>query len=187
VLAGCFTLGTDRGMPARRRRRQRLRHRPSHHRGRLGRGSRTDRQDNGSCRNESAVSRAAGFSFSTTVLEGEPGSSLVRESKGAALLVVGPPGARWRVSSRARLREPLRVDARSLSRRRRTRGLTRLRVEVAYRIDRRLGSAADAHLGKHAGHVVLHRLLGQMEVLPDGPVGETLGHQLEYPTLLIGE
>ena len=44
------------------------------------------------CREEIAAMKAAGLSVSTTVLEGEPGSSLVREAKGAALLVVGRRG-----------------------------------------------------------------------------------------------
>jgi nucleotide-binding universal stress UspA family protein len=44
------------------------------------------------CRDEIAAMKAAGLSVSTTVLEGEAGSSLVSEAKGAALLVVGRRG-----------------------------------------------------------------------------------------------
>jgi nucleotide-binding universal stress UspA family protein len=44
------------------------------------------------CTDAVAASKAAGVAISTTVLEGEPGSSLVREAKGAALLVVGRRG-----------------------------------------------------------------------------------------------
>jgi nucleotide-binding universal stress UspA family protein len=44
------------------------------------------------CRDEVAAIKAAGLSVSTTVLEGEAGSSLVSEAKGAAMLVVGHRG-----------------------------------------------------------------------------------------------
>ena len=37
--------------------------------------------------------------------------------------------------------------------------------------DRRLGAALESQLGQHAGHVVLHRLLGQEHLLRDLPVG----------------
>jgi nucleotide-binding universal stress UspA family protein len=44
------------------------------------------------CADEVAASEAAGVTVSTTVLEGEAGSRLVSEAKGAALLVVGRRG-----------------------------------------------------------------------------------------------
>ena len=44
------------------------------------------------CPDELAASQAAGLTVSTIVLEGEPGSSLIREAKEAAMLVVGRRG-----------------------------------------------------------------------------------------------
>jgi nucleotide-binding universal stress UspA family protein len=44
------------------------------------------------CADEVAASKAAGVAVSTTVLEGEAGSSLVGEAKEAAMLVVGRRG-----------------------------------------------------------------------------------------------
>jgi nucleotide-binding universal stress UspA family protein len=44
------------------------------------------------CRDAIEACKAAGVGVSTTVLEGEPGPSLISESKGAALLVVGRRG-----------------------------------------------------------------------------------------------
>jgi nucleotide-binding universal stress UspA family protein len=44
------------------------------------------------CREEMEAGNAAGIDVSTTVLEGDAASSLISESKGAALLVVGRRG-----------------------------------------------------------------------------------------------
>jgi nucleotide-binding universal stress UspA family protein len=49
-------------------------------------------QATAACPDEIAATKATGLSVSTTVLEGEPGSSLVTEAKEAAMLVVGRRG-----------------------------------------------------------------------------------------------
>jgi signal transduction histidine kinase len=60
-------------------------------------------------------------------------------------------------------------------------------AEHAGRVRGRLRAALHAQLGEQAGDVVLDRLLGEEEVLPDLPVGESLADQLKNPLLLRGQ
>jgi two-component system, NarL family, sensor histidine kinase DevS len=60
-------------------------------------------------------------------------------------------------------------------------------AEHAGRIGGRLRAALHAQLGEQAGDVVLDRLLGEEELLPDLPVGQALADQLEDPLLLRGQ
>src|SRR5690349_19487824 len=51
---------------------------------------------------------------------------------------------------------------------------------------RGLGASFETELGEDARHVVLHRLLGEEQLLADLAVGQALGDQLEDATLLRG-
>ena len=53
--------------------------------------------------------------------------------------------------------------------------------------DRGLGSPFQAELGEQAGDVVLDRLLGQEQPLPDLPVGHPLGDAAQDLALLLGQ
>ena len=59
-------------------------------------------------------------------------------------------------------------------------------VEQPGREDRRLRTALEAELGQHVRHVVLDRLLGEEQPVPDLAVGEPLSDKLENAPLLRG-
>ena len=58
------------------------------------------------------------------------------------------------------------------------------RAQVARSVDGRFGAPGHAELGEHGGHVVLDRLLGEVQTVGDLAVGQALGEQLEDLALL---
>src|ERR1700722_3108198 len=58
---------------------------------------------------------------------------------------------------------------------------------VLHRVHSSLGPPAHAKLCQHVGHIILHRLLGQIHGFGDLSVGHALGDQIEDPLLLSGQ
>lgn len=50
-----------------------------------------------------------------------------------------------------------------------------------------LRAAFHAQFRQQAGHVILDRFLGEVEALPDDPVGQALADQVEDLALLVGQ